>query len=103
MGPQWYGKAIQIACDNQAVVMVLNSGKTRDLTLAAIARNIVMEAAQFDIFLKTVHIMGVVNEIADSLSRWAISDLFKRKFYMLMPDHLWVTPSRDVLSIKCCI
>ena len=57
-GPQWYGKAIQIACDNQAVVMVLNSGKTLDLTLAAIARNIVMEAAQFDIFLKTVHIMG---------------------------------------------
>ena len=60
-------------------------------------------AAQFDIFLKTVHIMGVVNEIADSLSRWAISDLFKRKFYMLMPDHLWVTPSRDVLNINWCI
>ena len=57
-GPQWYGKAIQIAWDNQAVVIVLNSGKTRDLTLAAIARNIVMEATQFDIFLKTVHIMG---------------------------------------------
>ena len=101
--PQWYGKAIQIACDNQAVVMVLNSGKTRDFTLAAIAQNVVMEAAQFPIFLKTVHIMGVVNEVADSLSRWAISDLFKRKFYRLMPGHLWVTPSRDVLNINRCI
>ena len=50
--------------------MVLNSGKTRDLTLAAIAQNIFMEAAGFDIFLKTIHIMGVTNEIADSLSRW---------------------------------
>ena len=42
-----------------AVVMVLISDKTRDLTLAAIARNIVMKAAQLDIFLKTVHIMRV--------------------------------------------
>ena len=57
-GPYWNGKAIRISCDNQAVVMVLNSGKTRDLTLAAIARNIFMEAAHFDIFLKNVHIMG---------------------------------------------
>ena len=83
--------------------MVLNSGKTCDLTLAAIARNIVMEAAQFDLLLKTVHIMGVVNEIADNFSIWAISDLFKRKFHMLMPDHLWVTPSGDVLNINWCI
>ena len=43
--------------------MVLNSGKTRDLTLAAIARNIFMTAAQFDIFLKTVHIMGVKTKL----------------------------------------
>ena len=49
-GPQWTGKAIRIACDNQAVVMVLNSGKTRDLTLAAIARNIFMEAAHLTFF-----------------------------------------------------
>ena len=102
-GPQWYGKAIRIPSDNQAVVMVLNSGITCDLTLAAIARNIVMEAAQGDIFLKTFHIMGVVNEVADSLSRWAISDLFRRKFYRLMPNNLWVTPSRDVLNINWCI
>ena len=73
-GPLWNGKAIRIACDNQAVVMVLNSGKTRDLTLAAIARNIFMTAAHFDLFLKTVHIMGVCNDIADSLSRWTISE-----------------------------
>ena len=65
-GPQRYGKAIRIACDNQAVVMVLNSGKIRDLTLAAIARNLFHESAHFDIWLKTVLIMKVANEIADS-------------------------------------
>ena len=56
-GQQWCGKAVRIACDYQPVVSVLNSGKTRDLTLAAIARNIFMETAQADIMLKTVHIM----------------------------------------------
>ena len=102
-GPQWTGKAVRIACDNQAVVMVLNSGKTRDLTLAAIARNIFMEAAQFDIFLKTVHIMGVHNDIADSLSRWNMAEQFRTKFYRLLPKHVWVRVPKNALVINWCI
>ena len=102
-GPQWNGKAFRVACDNQAVVMVLNSGKTRDLTLAAIARNIFMEAASFDIFLKTVYIMGITNEIADSLSRWTMSEYFRKKFYSLLPNHVWVQPPSNVLTINWCI
>ena len=102
-GPQWTGKAVRIACDNQAVVMVLNSGKTRDLTLAAIARNIFMEAAQFDIFLKTVHIMGVHNDIADSLSRWNMAEQFRTKFYRLLPNHVWVRVPKNALVINWCI
>ena len=102
-GSQWQGKAIRIACDNQAVVMVLNSGKTRDLTLAAIARNLFMEAAHFDILLKTVHIMGVCNEIADSLSRWSISENFRQQVYKLLPQHIWVQTPHDVLIINWSI
>ena len=44
-----------IKCDNQAVVSVVNSGKTQDLTLAAFARNIMMDIAQCDIDLQVVH------------------------------------------------
>ena len=66
-------------------MIVLNSGKTHNLTLAAIARNIFMTAAHFDIFLKTVHIMGLKNEIADSLSRWTISEHFRQKFFNYCP------------------
>ena len=87
-GQQWCGKAVRIACDNQAVVSVLNSGKTRDLTLAAIARNIFMKTAQADIMLKTVHIMGKVNEIADSLSRWTIGAHYRQKFNSLLPVYI---------------
>ena len=102
-GPHWNGKAIRISCDNQAVVMVLNSGKTRDLTLAAIARNIFMEVVHFDIFLKTVHIMGVHNEIADSLSRWTISEHFRQKFYQLLPQHVWSQIPNNALTLNWSI
>ena len=102
-GSQWTGKAVSIACDNQAVVMVLNSLKTRDLTLAAIAQNIFMEAAQYDIFLKTVHIMGVHNDIADSLSRWNIAEQFRTKFYRLLTNHVWVQVPNNALVINWCI
>ena len=100
---QWGGKAIKIACDNQAVVSVLNSGKTRDLTLAAIARNIFMDTAQADIMLKTVHIMGKVNEVADSLSRWTIHPYYRQKFRSLLPVHYWVNTPENATSINWCI
>ena len=47
----WKNQRVLIKCDNQAVVSVLNSGKTQDLTLAPIARNIMMDIAQYDIEL----------------------------------------------------
>ena len=34
-GDKWAGKAILVHCDNQALVFVIQSGRTRDLTLAA--------------------------------------------------------------------
>ena len=42
----WANKKVAIACDNEAVVYVLNTGRTRDLTVAAIARNIQFVAAK---------------------------------------------------------
>ena len=102
-GQQWCGKAVRIACDNQAVVSVLNSGKSRDLTLAAIARNIFMETAQADIMLKTVHIMGKVNEKADSLSRWTIGAYYRQKFNSLLPVHHWAIPPENATTINWCI
>ena len=64
---------VVIHCDNQAVVSVLRSGHTRDMTLAAMARNISMAIAYWDIELVTVHIEGKLNVIADTLSRLSIN------------------------------
>ena len=77
--------------------------KTRDLTLAAITRNIFVEAAQADIMLKTVHIMGKVNEIADSLSRWTIDTYFRQKFNCLLPVHVRAYPPENAININWCI
>ena len=67
----WINKKVAIACDNLAVVQILNSGKTRDLTLAAIARNIQFQVAIMNVNLKVSHIPDKVNVIADLLSRWS--------------------------------
>ena len=62
-GHRWQGKRIIIHCDNQAVVIILNSGKTKDTTLAAITRNIAMLTAINDINLNTIHIPGKLNRL----------------------------------------
>ena len=55
------------------MVSVLTSGHTRDMTLAAMARNINMITAHRDIDLITVHIKGKLNVVADTLSRLSIN------------------------------
>ena len=57
-----------------AVVTILKTGKTKDMLLAKIARNIFMLAATLDIFLRFTHIAGIENTIADILSRWQGSE-----------------------------
>ena len=76
---QWASSRISVACNNQAVVQVLNSGKTRDLTLAAIARNIQFHVATRDIDLRVTHIPGKSNIIADLLSRWVLIQQAEQK------------------------
>ena len=66
---QWASRKVFIRCDNEAVVTVLRTGKTRDPFLAACARNIWLESALSDIDLQYGHIRGVDNRVADMLSR----------------------------------
>ena len=88
-GQFWAGQKICIHCDNQAVVCVLTTGKTKDSILAAIARNILMEISQFDINLKTVHIKGKCNQVADSLSRWFLDRNCQKIVYEAISNPIW--------------
>ena len=85
-GPSWGGKRVSIACDNQAVVSVLNSGRTRVKTLVAMARNIAMVRAKYDIYLNTIHIPAKDNKIADALSRLPFGPQYMEIVDQLVPE-----------------
>ena len=64
-GHQWADSKILLKCDNQKIVSVLNQGKTQDLNLVTMARNIAMILAINDIELRVIHTLGSDNKIAD--------------------------------------
>ena len=100
---QWKHQKVSIACDNEAVVQVLSSGKTRDLTLAAIARNIQFQVALYDIDLKVRHIPGKANIIADLLSRWALVSQPLKKLQSLLPNHVFLPVNQEYIYIDWSI
>ena len=100
---QWSNKKILLKCDNQAVVSVLNLGKTQDMTLAAMARNINMLLAMEDIELQVIHILGSDNKIADLLSRFSIASNPDVKLRQLIKNPLWLTLSSDILNLHWSI
>ena len=96
----WQGKNIRIHCGNQAVVSVMTTGKTRDALLAAIARNILMETSKHDICLRTVHINGKDNHIADNLSRLSLGNIHRERLHQLLEHPTWVQVPSDALDIN---
>ena len=68
-GHFWQHSLITIFCDNQAVVSVVDTSKTRDPFLGLCIRNIWLLTARWDIQLLVKHIPGNKNYIADTLSR----------------------------------
>ena len=100
---QWKDKKVGIACDNLAVVQVLNIGRTRDLTLAAIARNIQYEAAVSNIHLQVTHIPGKQNVIADLLSRWKNTVNPHSLLKAHLPNFVWVNIPQENISIDWAI
>ena len=100
---RWKDKKVAIACDNWAVVQVLNIGRTRDLTLAAIARNIQYQAAVSNIHLKVTHIPGKKNVIADLLSRWNNTTNPQQLLRSHLPHFSWVNIPEQSIDIDWSI
>ena len=75
-GSAWKGLRLTVFCDNEAVVQVLNSGKTRDALLGKLLRNIWLVSATNEFELRAVHLPGVENRVADLLSRWHLNPEF---------------------------
>lgn len=72
-GSAWKGQHLTVFCDNEAVVRVLNSGKTRDPLLGKLLHNIWLVSCTHEFDLRAVHLPGVENRVADLLSRWHLN------------------------------
>lgn len=68
-GSQWVGAVVLCHCDNEAVVAAVRGGYCRDPTLAHMLRCLFFLEAKFDVSLTAVHVPGVENGAADSISR----------------------------------
>ena len=93
IGVRFWGKycsrgKIQIFCDNEACVRVINSSRTRDPFLATCLREIWLEVSLFGFELRAVHLPGVDNRVADWLSRWDLSETYRNQFYNFIGDEV---------------
>ena len=99
----WADKKVKIHCDNQAVVEVLTTGKTKDPFLATCARNIWLITAIFNIEIIVIHVSGKHNQIADLLSRWVITVDPECKLRQLLPNFIWINTHIDLTKLNLCI
>ncbi|XP_070571747.1 uncharacterized protein [Ptychodera flava] len=72
-GNEWGGKRIQVYCDNEATVTVINTGRTRDRFMACCLRELYFIAATCCFEIRAVHLAGSCNRVADGFIRctWA--------------------------------
>ena len=79
-GAEYAGQKILIYCDNLQSVRAINTGETRNLFTASCVRHLWLETCTFGFQLKAVHLPGVENRLADSLSRWDLSPMYSSRF-----------------------
>ena len=77
-GRAWKGQVVHVHSDNEAVVSVLNSGYSKDPQLMHLIRCLFFVLASWDIMLHASHIPGVLNSVADAISRDNILFLFSK-------------------------
>ena len=95
----WKGRKVLIKCDNEAVVLVLKTGRTRDQYLAACGHNVWYESAMSDIDLQYNHIRGTENKVADLLSRWQGTREQIDWLYSHVQQPIWLKVSLDMLDL----
>ena len=70
--PHFSGKHLQFWCDNQSVVAIINSGHSKAPRVMDLVRFLVLISMKYNFLVRTRHIPGARNEIADALSRFQV-------------------------------
>jgi hypothetical protein len=94
-------KTIRIYYDNKAATSIFNTSRGSDPTLQAIARNIWLLAAVFDMRLQFEHIAGKNNGVADLLSRWSVVHNPVAKLYSVLGTQpVWCEVDKNNLALN---
>jgi hypothetical protein len=97
-------KSVRIHCDNSAAVAIFNTARGSDLILQAVAQNIWLLAATYDMKLTFEHIRGEHNKVADLLSRWSVVYNPIAKLYSLLNEQpIWTEVNREYLLLNWSI
>ena len=92
------GLRFVIACDNQVVVNVINSGCTKNTLLQDLLREIVYELATGQMEMLVKYIPTKLNKIPDLLSRWETDNKCRQQFQEIKEEtwregsiepHMW--------------
>jgi len=80
-------------CDNEAVVVILNSRHSKDLHLMHMLRTLFFIEAQYQFKLIARHVLGKLNTLADYLSRNKLKKIFTNhhianQYLSCVPDNL---------------
>ena len=78
-----HGKRFTIACDNEAVVTIINSGRSRNCLLQQMLRELAFCLANLDTEIHATYISSGANLMSDLLSRWSLHDKYQDQFNQL--------------------
>ena len=82
-GRNMTGKIIRIKSDNEAVTQIINTGRSKDLLLQKLLRELTWWLSIHQFRIKSMHLMGKDNRIPDILSRWEDSPHLRQQFIKL--------------------
>ena len=85
-GDVFANKRILFYCDDESVVHIVNSKRSRIPRVMDLARHLTLLTLRYNFYLTTKHIDGKKNEIVDSLSR------FQMERFRLLAPHAEQTP-----------
>ncbi len=85
-GPKFSGLKIRVYCDNQSVVDVISSSKTKDSFMATCLRELWLVVSKCGFELNAVHLPGEENRVADWLSRWHLGEKYRVAFNRFSSD-----------------
>ena len=72
---------MQIYCDNEPAVKVINSGRTKDPFMGSCIREIWLAVSTYGFQLRAIHLPGEENRVPDWLSRWDCGQEYRDLFH----------------------